>query len=114
MLLLSQHHHPSTTQCLAAIVPIPPDEAVLRKFRMALHNSVAIAAAFTRDPRLTDDGTDDEDEYAIPHSGGSSSSSSGWTSPLLQLGSSLWGQRRPQQLVGFARAAGDYSLVRGV
>ena len=110
---------------------------------MALHNSVAIAAAFTRDPRLTDDnisdGTSDDDGYAgsgtsdagSKGSGGSGSSGSSslfgggsfglgssgpaleWPEPLLQLGNSLFGARRPLRLVGFARAAGDYSLVSG-
>lgn len=95
------------------------------KLQTALHNSVAIAAAFTRDPRIMDDDTGDEDEYwgsGWSSSGtgsgssttGSSGSSGGWHSPLIQWGSALLGHRRPQQLVGFARAAGDYSLVATV
>lgn len=119
--------------CVAA------DEEVLQKLRMALHNSVAIAAAFTRDPRITDDYASDDDDYptggssrsdtgseASASSGGSGSGGglwtfggggegalAGWPAPLRELGSSLFGQRRPPRLVGFARAAGDYSLVSG-
>ena len=107
--------------------------------------SVAIAAAFTRDPRFegcsSDDDDDDaaesapsltglsadEDDYASTSSSisaGSSSgrsgrSSSGGRGPtdawapagLLQWGSALLGGGRRKRLVGFARAAGDYSLV---
>ena len=93
---------------------------------------MAIVAAFTRDPRFVGCDSDDEDDWASPpstspgddddyggaaSSGGSfsssnSSGSSSWRPPLLHWGSALWGGRRRQRLVGFARAAGDYSLVR--
>ena len=43
---------------------------------MALHNSVAVAAAFTRDPRLMSD----DDYYSLGSSGGSGSSGSGSSS----------------------------------
>ncbi|KAI8476332.1 MAG: hypothetical protein J3K34DRAFT_516741 [Monoraphidium minutum] len=115
----------------------PHDEALLFKVRMALHNSVAVAAAFSRDPRLTDDlyygwsGGGDDDEYASSSGGagseggwgdggsdgGSEASGSGASSgsgnSLAWLGG-LWGSARPARLVGFARAAGDYSLVATV
>ncbi|GBF94491.1 hypothetical protein Rsub_07025 [Raphidocelis subcapitata] len=109
-----------------------PEETV-EKLRTALHGSVAIAAAFTRDPRLLADDSDDEDgapsppsslgsslgddeDYGASSSGGSFSSggSGAWRSPLLQWGSALLGGRRQPRLVGFARAAGDYSLVATV
>jgi hypothetical protein len=124
---------------LARLAPFV-EEMVRDKLRMALHNSVAIAAAFTRDPRL--DGyelsSEDDEEYDSSDDGGrssgSSSSSGGgslsdawsilsgggssrggggleWPEPLAQLGSSLWGPRPPPRLVGFVRASGDYSLV---
>jgi len=122
------------------------DDELLDKLRLALHSSVAIAAAFTRDPRLMDDDrysdpsdpSSDEDDYnnsngvtsdtASSYTSSSSTSSSGsgsaggnrssspsmWSTPLLEWGSSLWGPRRRARLVGFARAAGDYSLVATV
>ena len=131
------------------------DDAALRRLRLALHGSVAIAAAFTRDARVVaevdrcyaeledsfeeeDEGeggasgssmstSGDDDEFVArggsASSAGSSSSSSSSASGVALPGSLLgWGgaaalllrrppRRPPARLVGFARAAGDYSLA---
>ena len=76
-------------------------EVLQEKLQRLLDRSIAIAAAYTRDPRVYPDA----DGYESQMTSGSSSSSAhskGWEWPL---------KRPRKRLIGFVRAAGDGALV---
>ncbi|WIA37934.1 hypothetical protein OEZ86_001311 [Tetradesmus obliquus] len=94
------------------------DAEAEHKLQLLLDKSVAVVAAFSREPNLYDEqlGNFQSSQPSSPHSSSSSDSSSNSSTswPGDAGGAPLWARwqwGRPRRLVGFVRAAGDASLV---